>query len=194
MKPEKPKGIALEQSHDRARLVVRVKAVPPLAAPPAPALHEPLPPGSPPTPGRKFAKDNQGRKLRQAKEQAKARAEGIATLNPATAPAWLRPHIEHGAPYVGALVGMLVGKPALHPLAGDCADAHVMYRAMLGLAAQADDPKSSAALMSEARGWLREHRTALATLSALAGALKLPDPPSEVDRIRAELEEKHHAE
>jgi hypothetical protein len=30
--------------------------------------------------------------------------------------------------------------------------------------------------MSEARGWLREHRTALATLAAMAGGMKLPEP------------------
>jgi hypothetical protein len=46
---------------------------------------------------------------------------------------------------------------------------------MLGLAVDAE-PKARTAFLSEARGWLREHRTTLATLSALAGDIELPPP------------------
>ncbi len=170
------KGVALEWSHGRVRTATRGDEVPALPAPTTPALHAPLPPGSPPTPGRKFAKDNKGRQIRAEKErQAKERAKGIATLNPATAPAWLRPHLELGAPYIATLRRLLEGKEALHPLAGDVADAHVMFRALLDLAAQAEGAKERGSLLAEARGWLKEHRTALATLSKLAGDLRLPE-------------------
>jgi hypothetical protein len=118
----------------------------------------------------RFAKGNQAYRLRQLK----VRAEGLATLNPATAPSWMKPHIEQGATYTRALLVMLDGRPALFPLAGDCADAHAMYRGLMGLAMATEDAKERAGLLSEARGWLREHRTALATLSALAGDIKLP--------------------
>jgi hypothetical protein len=135
----------------------------------------------------RFVKGNRAHRRRQLK----VRAEGISTLNPAKVPTWMRPHVETGAPYTCALLGMLEGKPALFPLAGDCSDAHVMYRALLALALDAD-PKDRGSLLSEARGWLREHRTALATLSALAGDLKLPTPnPHEaLFRIAAEEEAK----
>jgi hypothetical protein len=82
----------------------------------------------------------------------------------------------------------LDGKDALHPLAGDCADAHVMYRAMLGLTVQAEDAKTRAALSAEAKGWLREHRTALATLSSLSGDMKLPTPDPHAAIAAAALE------
>ena len=186
-----PNGINLEMSHDRVRAIVRADEVPPMSAPAAPALHEELPPGSPKTAGRKFAKGNRGRLIRQRQEQARARAEGIATLNPNGAPSWLRPYIEVGAPYIAALLAVLKGRPELHPLAGDTADAHVMYRACLALATQAEDAKARASLMTEARGWLREHRTALATLSALAGGMvpSVEDFAAEVERANRRAEE-----
>lgn len=155
-------SVDLEQSHGRTRVVLR--EVPALPA-------EDAAPTKDATTGR-FLPGNRMHRRRQLK----ARAEGIATLNPARAPSWLKPHIDRGASYVVALLGMLEGKPALHPLAGDVADAHVVYRATLALALDAEDAKTRASLMSEARAWLREHRTALATLSALAGNLQLPDP------------------
>ncbi len=106
-------------------------------------------------------------------------ATGIVTINPATAPSWLRAPAEQGAAYVADLLALLQGKDVLHHLAGDVADAHTMYRAALALAVRAKNPKKRTAYMSEARGWLREHRTALATLSALAGDLTLPAAPSD---------------
>lgn len=171
-----PNGLHLEESHERTRVVLRVDEVRPLESPQSPAMHvEPSPQsaGEPRRPGRKFAKGNLAWRLRQA-EQLKQ--TGIATMNPANAPPWLRPHIELGAPYIAALYALLAGKEALHPLAGDTADAHVMYRACLALAVSAETAKERSAMMAEARGWLREHRTALGTLSALSGGMKLPEP------------------
>jgi hypothetical protein len=81
-----------------------------------------------------------------------------------------------GAAYTRALLTMLQERPALFPLAGDCADAHALYRGLLSLALASEDAKERAALLTEARGWLREHRTSLATLSALAGDIELPPP------------------
>ena len=159
------KGVSLEESHGRPRLVVRVDEVPPLPSSDAPPMTDPKT-------GR-FLPGNRAHRLRQLKR----RAAGIATLNPVRVPSWLRPFVEQGASYVVALLSMLDGKPALRPLAGDCADAHAMYRATLSLAVAAEFPKDRAALMAEARGWLREHRTALATLSALAGGMRLPGGP-----------------
>jgi len=168
--------VGLEQSHDRTRVVLRLDEgeTPPTSADAAPM--------NDPATGR-FLPGNRAHRRRQLAK----RAEGIATLNPATSPTWLRPYIERGRPYVVALLGMLGDRPALHPLAGDCADAHVVYRATLGLALAAEDPKARAALMGEARGWLREHRTALATLSALAGGMRLPTPDPH-EAIAAALE------
>ena len=157
--------LALETSHGRTRSVVRVDegATLPESVESAPT--------NDPTTGR-FLLGNRAYRRRQLR----ARAEGIATMNPARVPTWMRPHVEHGRPYTAALLALLDGKPALHPLAGDVADAHVMYRATLALALEAEDGKARAALMSEARGWLREHRASLATLSAIAGDIRLPAP------------------
>jgi hypothetical protein len=135
----------------------------------------------------RFLKGNRAHRRRQLK----ARAEGISTTNPAKAPTWLRPFIEMGASYTVSLLAMLEGKPALFPLAGDISDAHALYRGLLSLALETTDAKERASLLSEARGWLREHRTALATLSALAGDIKVPspDPHAELRRIATEEQE-----
>jgi hypothetical protein len=161
-------GASLEWSHDRVRPTVRNDEV----TAPEPAASVPIhAPGT-----TRFGPKNQAWRRRQLKR----RADGIATLNPAKVPTWLRPHVEQGRPYIAALVAMLEDKPALHPLAGDCADSHVVYRGLLTLALSTDDPRARATLLGEARGWLREHRTALATLCALAGGLSLPTPLNEV--------------
>lgn len=165
---------ALEWSHNRVRQAIRTDEGGPM-----PDAEQSGPMNDPAT--GQFVKGNRAYRRRQLKQ----RAEGIATLNPAKAPSWMRPHLETGAPYIVALLGMLDGKPALHPLAGDCADAHVMYRACLALALEAAEARERASLMSEARGWLREHRTALATLSALAGGMKLPEPDPHESLVRA---------
>jgi hypothetical protein len=158
------KGLALEWSHGKPRAIVRVDETTPIDA----AASEPT---QDPTTGR-FLPGNRMHRRRQLVKRAK----GIATLNPATAPTWLRPHIEQGAPYVSDLLRMLEGRPELHPLAGDVADAHVMYLGMRTLALQTDDKRERAQLLTESRAWLREHRSCLATLAALAGDVKLPEP------------------
>jgi hypothetical protein len=157
-------GTALEWSHDRVRTTVRSDEVT------APESAASVPIHAPGT--TRFGKGNQAWRRRQLKQ----RAAGIATLNPAKVPTWMRPHVELGQPYIASLVALLADKPALHPLAGDCADAHVVYRALLTLAIATEESRTRAALLSEARGWLREHRTAMATLCALAGGLRLPAP------------------
>ena len=175
--------IDLELSHGRTRAALRLDqgATSPLAADTEPTNDAKT--------GR-FVKGNRAYRRRQLH----ARVEGISTLNPAKVPTWLRPYVEAGRPYTVALLGMLDGKPALHALAGDCADAHCVYRATLGLALAEENAKDRAALMSEARGWLREHRTALATLAALAGGMQLPapDPHAALFAIAAEERAKGH--
>ena len=159
-----PSGVSLEQSHGKPRLTVRADEVPALPAADAVPMQD--------AKTGRFLKGNRAHRRRQLK----SRADGLSTLNPARVPSWMRPHVEQGASYIVALLGMLEKKPALHPLAGDVADAHAMYRALMTLALAAEHVKDRMALLTEARGWLREHRTSLATLSALAGDMKLPTP------------------
>jgi hypothetical protein len=180
-----PNGNTNEWSNGRVRNITRADEVKAPETPPSPASHK-AQTAAMKTSGRDFAPGNQAWRIGQLKR----RAEGLATLNPAKVPTWMRPHVEHGAPYIAALLGMLEDKPALHPLAGDCADAHCMYRGLMALALAAEDAKTRAALMSEARGWLREHRTALATLCSLAGGLQLPEAKGFVATVNAALDKK----
>ena len=94
--------------------------------------------------------------------QGLIKARGITTLNPASVPAWLRPHVEDGAEYGSDLLARFPD-PCLARLVGDVADAHCVYRGLLALGAAGD-----VEALREARAWLREHRSALATLSGLA--------------------------
>jgi hypothetical protein len=94
----------------------------------------------------------------------------------------MRPYVDLGATYIRDLVTALEGREVLHHLAGDCADAHTVFRALLSLALDAE-PKERTKLLTEARGWLREHRTALATLSALAGNVPKADPSTTPDAV-----------
>jgi hypothetical protein len=168
----------LEMSHNRVRSTLRLDEGSPLPTEDAAPIQDAAT-------GR-FLKGNRAYRRRQLK----ARAEGISTLNPARVPTWLRPFVEMGSAYTVALLGMLKDRPALFALAGDVADSHVMYRALLQLALDAD-LKDRASMLTEARGWLREHRTGLATLSALAGDIELPkpDPHAELRRIAREEQE-----
>jgi hypothetical protein len=159
-----PNGTDLEWSHKRVRPVVRVDDVKPIESEEAAPMKD--------AETGRFLKGNRAHRRRQLK----IRSQGIATMNSAKVPSWMRPHVEQGASYITALLGMLDGKPALCPLAGDCADAHVLYRAYLALALAADDAKTRDGLMAESRSWLKEHRAALATLASLAGGMKLPTP------------------
>jgi hypothetical protein len=159
-------GNALEWSHDRVRTVVRADEVPPIPSVDTEPCRDP-----------NTGRVGVGNRLHR-RRLLKRRAEGIATLNPATCPTWLRPFVELGRPYVTSLVELLDGRPSLHPLAGSVADSHVMFRALTALALSAEG-RDRTALLTEARGWLREHRTALATLLALAGDVAAPPDPDE---------------
>lgn len=93
-------GAAIEMTKRKLRPVVRLDEVTmPTAADAAPT--------NDPTTGR-FVKGNRAHRRRQLK----SRARGIATMNPATAPTWLRPFIEQGAPYVTSLLEMLGERPS----------------------------------------------------------------------------------
>lgn len=169
----------IEWSHGRARQAVRVDAVTPVESDESRALHVPATDANGEVIRTKkgkirqaFAPGNQAWRLAQLER----RSEGIATMDPAKVPTWMRPHVELGRPYVTALLAMLESKPVLWSLAGDVADAHVLYRAHVALAVAAEETKERNDLMQEARAWLREHRTALATLRALAGDLHVPSP------------------
>lgn len=126
---------------------------------------EPLPPSetadaaptNDPKTGR-FLPGNRAHRRRAVKEKAK----GISTLNPERCQSWLSPHVRDGAAY-GIELLRRFPDPALARLAGDVADSHTVYRALLALGAQGD-----VEALREARAWLREHRSALATLSGLA--------------------------
>jgi hypothetical protein len=167
----------LEWSHGRIRPIVRADESTPIAL----ELSGPI---NDERSGR-FLPGNRAYRLRSLK----AKAEGLATLDPNKCASWLRPFVELGRSYVVTLLSALEDKALLHPLAGDVADAHTMYRATLALAGSTDDPKERNSLMSEARGWLREHRAAFATLCALAGDLKLPTPDMgvQMDDLRKRL-------
>jgi hypothetical protein len=170
----------LEWSKKRPRAVVRVDEGGPIPAPEESVpVHEP---GS-----TRFAKGNRGWRLREVKRKAK----GIATLAPATCSAWLRPHVEHGAGYIAALVATVDARPVLHALAGDVADAHTVFRALLSEASRSDGPGRLEALQ-ESRAWMREHRASLATLCALAGDLDPPatDPHAAIEAIAREERER----
>jgi hypothetical protein len=95
-------GTSLEWSHDRVRPTTRTDEVT------VPESAESVPVHSPGT--TRFGKGNQAWRLRQLKQ----RAAGIATLNPAKVPTWMKPHVELGQPYIGDLVALLADKPVLH--------------------------------------------------------------------------------
>lgn len=108
----------------------------------------------------RFLKGNQAHRRRQVKEKAK----GISTLNPERCASWMRPFVEGGGKYALALLTRIGSDDVLARLAGDVADAHTVFRALIALGAKGD-----AEALREARHWLREHRSALTTLVKLAG-------------------------
>lgn len=107
----------------------------------------------------RFVKGNHAYRRRVLKRKAR----GIVTLDPASCAAWLRPHVVDGASYGMDLIGRF-SDPVLARLAGNVADAHTVYRALLAQGVGGD-----VEALREARAWFREHRSGLATLSALAG-------------------------
>jgi hypothetical protein len=149
------KPIEVNWSHDRPRVELRRPSDG--GTPPMPASAETAPIKDATT-GR-FVKGNQAHRRRSLK----SKATGISTLNPATCASWLTPFVRDGVAYAMQLVGRFPD-PALARLVGATCDAHVMYRALLGLAAQGDKQA-----LGESRAWLREHRACLRELAALAG-------------------------
>lgn len=116
----------------------------------------------------RFVPGNSANRHKQAKAMAKR--GGVMTINPAKCAAWLAPHVKDGQGYAVDLIKR-VPDPVLARLAGDVADARAVYRALLALAAEeTQDASARLDALREARAWMREHRTGLATLSALAGA------------------------
>ena len=146
--------IEVNWSHDRPRVELRRQSDG--GVPPMPASDESTPMHAPGT--TRFAKGNQAYRRRMVK----AKAEGIATLDPARCASWLSPFVRDGRDYAMQLVGRYPDA-ALARLVGATADAHCMYRALLGLAATGDKDA-----LSESRAWLREHRACLRELAALA--------------------------
>ena len=162
-----PKAVNLEWSHNRVRPVTRGKDVPPL-------VHE--------------QKARAGRLGAIARWQGRGGGAaavgtaggtppaGIQTLNPAAVPAWMRGAALQGLVYRDQLEALLAGKEVLYDLAGATVDASTMYKATLARGVKTRNPAQRADLMAQARAWLKEHRACIATLSSLAGDLKLPEP------------------
>lgn len=150
------KILTIEPSHGRPRVITRRPSdggTPALPPPPAGQAAPDRDPGT----GR-FTAGN-----RAAQRRARVtRVRGVATLDPARCESWLAPHVRHGLAYAVALAERFPD-PALARLVGDTSDAHVIYRALLALGAAGD-----AKALTEARAWLREHRSCLRELTALA--------------------------
>src|SRR5262249_11530622 len=115
----------------------------------------------------RFLPGNRAYRRRQVKERAK----GISTLNPRACPSWLSPYVADGAELATELVERFPDDPAPRPLIGATVDAWPASRAPLGLGAAGDRET-----LKEARAWLRKHRSALATLAALARELREDEP------------------
>ncbi len=107
----------------------------------------------------------------------KAKSKGIATLNPAHCASWLAPSVKDGVDYAMTLMARFPD-PALARLVGATCDAHVMAQALLRLAARGDDKA-----LPEARAWLREHRSCLRELAALAGLVAEADTSDPLARF-----------
>ena len=152
--------MSLEWSKGRRRPSTRTPsgdrpALPPADTADAPPMHDKAT-------GR-FLPGNRAHRLRQVKERAK----GISTLDPAKCPSWLSPYVREGVRVAADFVTRFPDDPAIAPLLGSTVDAWVVFRALLALGAAGDGQA-----LTEARGWLREHRACIATLAALAGDLK----------------------
>lgn len=130
---------------------------------------ESIPPLPPPNEAERSRDVQSGRFVPGKRTVLKTKAKGITTLAPIACPDWLQPHIEEGAEYALALLERCQGDRVLARLAGDTADAHAVYRGYVALAVQGDMEAAR-----EARAWLREHRSCLATFSALANEIKQP--------------------
>lgn len=155
------KLVEINMSHGRPRVELRR---PSDGGPPALPAANAAPTNDAKT-GR-FLPGNRAHRLRSLK----TKATGIAGLDPARCASWLSPYVRDGRDYAMTLVGRFPD-PALARLVGSTCDAHVMYRALLGLAATGDKDA-----LSESRSWLREHRACLRELAALAGLVSEATP------------------
>ena len=142
--------------------------------PPMPASEDTAPINAPGT--GLFVKGNRAYRRRALK----SKATGIATLDPARCASWLSPYVLDGRHY-GMTLLQRFPDPALARLVGATCDAHVMYRALLGLAATGDKDA-----LSESRAWLREHRACLRELSALAPMVREQSNPIDIARAMVE--------
>ncbi len=161
------KAIEVNWSHNRPRVEHRRPSDG--GVPPIPASVESAPVNDPTT-GR-FVRGNRMYRRRALKDRQK----GIATLDPARCASWLSPHVRDGAAY-GMVLLARFPDPALARLVGATADAHTMARALLQVAGGGDKDA-----LGEARSWMREHRSCLRELAALAGLVSAaaddgPDP------------------
>lgn len=168
------KSVEVNLSHGRPRVELRRPSdggTPPLPEPEATAPTNDAKTG-------RFLPGNRAHRRRLLK----TKQAGIATLDPARCASWLAPSVKDGASYAMTLMSRFPD-PALARLVGATADAHVMARALLQLAATGD--KDS---LSEARSWLREHRACLRELAALAGLVAgEKDPVDPLDAYVAKL-------
>jgi hypothetical protein len=152
------KLISVSLSHGRPRTEVRR---------PSDGGTPPLPVESAPTNDTKTGRVLPGNRLWKKREAKRAdlvrRRKGISTLNPETCEPWLRPFVLEAVRY-GLDLQARFDEPALARLIGDTADAHAIYKGLIALGSKGDTKA-----LTEARGWLREHRACLRELAALAG-------------------------
>lgn len=176
-------GPHLEMSHERPRVTLRPDEVPSLDG------SEQTDPDRDPSTGR-FLPANGAARARAVKRAAEE--QRLLGLDPTKVAPWMRPFVEHARGYANLLAGA-AKSDALSALAGDCATAETVYRALLAAATSGE--KIDRELLAEARGWLREHRTALATLSALARTASssdrdAPDDVAEIEKRASEETER----
>jgi hypothetical protein len=145
----------LEWSHGVPRPTTRTEDVPPL-----PQLVQSDSDRDPRT-GR-FKPANGASRARALRKVAKE--QRLLGLDASKCAAWMAPLVELAQRYAAELAATVPQTPALGALAGDAATAAAVYRGLLSLGTAGDMEA-----LKEARAWLREHRQALAVLSALAG-------------------------
>lgn len=156
--------LTIEPSHGRPRVITRRPSDGGTPALPPESAGDTAPTRNPKT-GR-FVPGNRAYRRRALAR----RIRGVATLDPGRCQSWLTPHVREGAQYAMELAGRFTD-PALTRLVGDTADAHTIYRALLALGAAGD-----AKALTEARAWLREHRSCLRELAALAAVAAEAEP------------------
>lgn len=151
----KPIGVNWSHGRPRSELRRRSDGGVPALPPKPPVVWDPE--------SRKFAKGNQGWKIREAKRlELVRRKKGLSTLNPLTCEPWLQPFAAEAMTYALELQARF-DDPALARLIGDTADSHAVYKGLVALGAKGDVKALAASL-----AWLREHRACLRELASLA--------------------------